>query len=218
MSNEQSIPSYSFPYILEQSASPSISPSIDELILDEFPEWLNFDMPESNSITFSQHETLTNAKLEHSPTPTQSASETESVFVPTPTSSNTPLSHQSSPSPPASSMSLLPPRRRPGRPSKALLAARASKVGKTLSGRALASARREMHNDSAKQSRVRLNTAIDELWTTIPKSARVVLPSSKPVCERDLSRADKVAIALSYMRVLQEQGSEGSNSWSSGCL
>jgi len=215
MSDEQSIPLYSFPYIIEQSASPSISPPVDELILDEFSEWLNFDIPECNSITVPQHETLPNVKLEHSPAPSSSPSVTESLFVPSPNSSNTPLSLQSSPSPPPSSMSSLPPRRRPGRPSKALLAARAAKIGKAPSGRALASARREMHNDSAKQSRVRLNTAIDELWGTLPKSARIVPPGSKPVCERDLSRADKVGIALSYMRILQEQGGVNSSGQSS---
>jgi hypothetical protein len=149
-------------------------------------------------------------------TPKDSPEQVESTFPPSPaTTVETP---SSPPSPPVSrpSSAVVPARRGPGRPSKAQLAAQKT-IGKGLSARASASARREMHNDSAMRSRIRLNSTIDELWDSVPKSARSqyhsVTSTWNPVGGRidplrELSRAEKVAIALSYLRKLKGDGVE----------
>lgn len=110
---------------------------------------------------------------------------------------------QHSPSAPQSPLHA---RRRPGRPTKSQLAVQSSDR-KRPAGRSLVTARRQTHNDSAMRSRARLNTALDNLWNTIPTVQRV-RPMSESGLDfhpvRDISRADKVEIAVSYMRKLQK--------------
>ena len=98
------------------------------------------------------------------------------------------------------------PRRRPGRPSKSQLAIKSS-AGKRPSGRSLFKTQREMHNDTSSRSRERLNAMLDDLWSAIPTEERV-RPKSQSNLDSDLvgihSRADKVEVAISYMRRVQE--------------
>jgi hypothetical protein len=69
-----------------------------------------------------------------------------------------------------------------------------------------------MHNDSAMRSRARLNSTIDELWAAVPKAVQIKYQAdtadwnaevSDP--SREVSRAEKMAIVLLYMRDLQGQ-------------
>lgn len=107
---------------------------------------------------------------------------------------------------PSAPQSPLHPRRRPGRPTKSQLAMQNS-GGKRPASRSLVTARRQIHNDSAMRSRARLNVALDNLWNTIPTVQRV-RPTSESGPDfhtvRDISRADKVEIAVSYIRKLQK--------------
>jgi len=62
--------------------------------------------------------------------------------------------------------------------------------------------RRQMHNDSAMRSRARLNNMLDELWSAIPKEERIVPQHGTPE-EREVCRAVKVEVAISYIKKLQ---------------
>ena len=98
------------------------------------------------------------------------------------------------------------PRRRPGRPCKSRLTIQSS-VEKRPTGRSLRTARRQTHNDSAMRSRTRLNAMIDDLWSSIPTEQRV-RPKLQSCIDvdmvRDICRADKVEIAISYMNKMQK--------------
>lgn len=66
--------------------------------------------------------------------------------------------------------------------------------------------RREIHNDSAMRSRVRVNAVLDQLWALIPEKERkgmVDCDSSRVVC-----RAEKVEIAIAYVKKLQREVEE----------
>ena len=58
--------------------------------------------------------------------------------------------------------------------------------------------RREYHNDSAMRSREKFNSALDELWQEMPETVRS--QASGQFAPRKLSRADKVEVAISYIR------------------
>ena len=89
------------------------------------------------------------------------------------------------------------PRRGPGRPSKAQLA-REKAEGKP-SAKNVITMRRVIHNDSAMRSRARFNTVLDELWNEIPEKERMA-DSSRQLC-----RAEKIEIIISYVRKLQKR-------------
>ena len=114
----------------------------------------------------------------------------ESPPTPVLTSSTTPQSL----SPPVA------PRR--GRPCKTR-----PSIPKRPRGRSLITARREVHNNSAARSRARLNSMLDNLWSTIPTELRV-RPTAESVLNphlvREISRACQVEIAVSYMLSMQE--------------
>ena len=79
-------------------------------------------------------------------------------------------------------------------------------VGKIPTVRSLVTTRR-MHNDSAMRSMFRLNAMLDDLWSAIPTEQRVRPKSQSGVdlnLVREISRADKIEIAISYMRRMQE--------------
>ena len=98
-------------------------------------------------------------------------------------------------------------RRHPGRPSKSQLAIQGSDR-KRPTGGSLITVRRQMHKDSATRSRARLNDLLDSLWDVIPIEQRI---PPKSLSDFDLdsmskfSRADKIEIAISYMRKMQER-------------
>jgi len=97
-----------------------------------------------------------------------------------------------SPSPP------MVPRRGPGHPSKASLAA----IGKRPTGRSLVTIRRQVHNNSAMRSRAKFNTILEELWELIPSTEKMQA-ISKADPARQLCRAEKMEIAISYLKKLQ---------------
>ena len=88
-------------------------------------------------------------------------------------------------------------RRGPGRPSKAQLA-REKAEGKP-STKNVITMRRVIHNDSAMRSRARFNSVLDELWNEVPEKERMVDTS------RQLCRAEKIEIVISYVRKLQKR-------------
>ena len=88
-------------------------------------------------------------------------------------------------------------RRGPGRPSKAQLA-REKAEGK-LSPKNVVTMRRVIHNDSAMRSRARFNTVLEELWNEVPEKERTV-DSSRQLC-----RAEKIEMVISYVRKLQKR-------------
>ena len=79
-----------------------------------------------------------------------------------------------------------------GRPKKLLFST--ENPGK----RAVVKARRSFHNDSAKRSRDRFNTALEDLWSQIPEGERLIHEEKKI-----LARAEKVEITISYIRRLR---------------
>lgn len=112
------------------------------------------------------------------------------------------FSPQHSSSDPQSSLPT--PRRRRGRPTKAQLAMQSSD-GKRPASRSVVTARRQTHNDSALRSRARLNAMLDNLWSTIPTEQRARPKSESSFHSSEISRADKVEIAISYIQKMQEQ-------------
>jgi hypothetical protein len=96
----------------------------------------------------------------------------------------------------------VPRRRGPGRPSKAQLAARGLE-SKNLSSRSKVTLRREFHNDSATRSRAKFNGALDELWKEIPEEHRSQVSGFDKA--RQVSRAEKVEIIISFIRKLRRQ-------------
>lgn len=112
----------------------------------------------------------------------------------------TPTSQKAEPQIPRSPVadSTLPPRRGPGRPSKAqqLL------EGKKPSARVLMTMRRQFHNDSATRSRARFNNCLTELWNEIPEPEKAhFLGNEDP--GRQVCRAEKIETVISYLRKLQ---------------
>ena len=104
-------------------------------------------------------------------------------------------------------------RRGPGRPSKAQSASHFP--NKRPTGHTAVKLRRQMHNDSAMRSRARLNKALEELWTVIPSQERNVQPEGGADDNREVCRAVKVEVAISYLKKLQAQLSS-SQAWSHG--
>ena len=89
--------------------------------------------------------------------------------------------------------------RQRGRPRKYQL-----QVGKRPTDRSLVTTRR-MHNDSAMRSRCRLNSMLDDLWSAVPTAQRVRPKSQSGLnTDHEISRADKIEIAVLYIRKMQE--------------
>jgi hypothetical protein len=139
----------------------------------------------------------------HYPSPPLSTSPIPYI-VETPTAeAQSPIHHQveSVQSPSLSQIdSIEPPirRRGPGRPSKAQLA-REKQEGRQ-STKNVVTMRRVIHNDSAMRSRARFNTVLDELWNEVPERERMVADPSRQLC-----RAEKIEIVISYVRKLQKR-------------
>jgi hypothetical protein len=95
-------------------------------------------------------------------------------------------------------------KRGPGRPSKVQSAAQFTN-NKRPTGHSAVKLRRQMHNDSAMRSRARLNKALEELWAVVPKNERIVQPENGNDDCREVCRAVKVEVAISYLRKLQGQ-------------
>ena len=83
-----------------------------------------------------------------------------------------------------------------GRPRKSQLAAHDSTTRK----RPTRSWQRERHNGSATRSRAKFNDALDTLWKSVPKEQQ--LQGLGPDISRQISRAEKIEIVISYVRVL----------------
>ena len=88
-------------------------------------------------------------------------------------------------------------RRGPGRPSKSELAAR----GIDRKPCANHAWRREVHNDSAMRSRAKFTSALCDLWQEVPEQMK--MNAIRDDNGRQISRADKIDIVISYMRGLQ---------------
>ena len=97
-------------------------------------------------------------------------------------------------------------RQGPGRPSKKSLlfvkdrvpiSSESSNV-KPGSKRSRIVMRREHHNNSALRSRTKFNSALDELWQEMPETVRS--RASGEIAPRELSRAEKVEVVISYIR------------------
>jgi len=93
-------------------------------------------------------------------------------------------------------------RRGPGRPSKVNPAT--SLPPKRPTGHNAVKLRRQMHNDSAMRSRARLNQALEDLWKLVPEEERVSQPEIGED-QREVCRAVKVEVAISYLRKLKVQ-------------
>ena len=86
-------------------------------------------------------------------------------------------------------------RRGPGRPKKGEQRTKTS--GKSSSR----TYRREVHNDSAMRSRAKFNGALAALWNEVPE--RVQLEALGEDISRQIPRAEKVEIVISYIRSLE---------------
>jgi hypothetical protein len=116
--------------------------------------------------------------------------------TPPPTDTESQIANQSFTSSPVNSPPAPPIRRRgPGRPRKT------QSSDAPISGRSLLAVRREFHNDSAMRSRARVNTALDGLWNEVPEKKRIQALGKES--ERQVSRAEKVEIVISYIRDLK---------------
>lgn len=89
------------------------------------------------------------------------------------------------------------PARGRGRPKKVMLHLANSGKG-TTTKRTVIRARRNLHNDSAKRSRNKFNTAIEEPWKQVPESERLGYDG-----KRVIPRTEKLQITISYIRRLQ---------------
>lgn len=121
-------------------------------------------------------------------------------------SSNTNHTDQSPCTTPKSQDSIAVPRRRPGRPSKAEMAARngkAAQSAKHSTKRMLTTIKRQVHNDSAMRSRLRFNTVLDDLWEEVPEWERSQA-LAKGDSSRCLHRAEKIEIVALYLRKLRK--------------
>ena len=118
---------------------------------------------------------------------TELFSEVEVSSLPTPTQT---ASRESSPVPNT--------RRGPGRPPKALRA----DLNKPFIGSNKA-ARRYFHNESAIKSRAKFNGALEELWMEVPETERKRAVGKD--LSRQVSRAEKVQVALCYLRTLRRK-------------
>lgn len=134
------------------------------------------------------------APIQYRPSPSSSNPPSTSQVCTLPTPSPTPgLASPFTPAaiPTPKSPPSTPRKGRPGRPSKQ----------KPPTERVV---RKLLHNDSASRSRARFATALEKLWNTIPeaeKEERVrELDPSRP-----LSRAEKVEIAMGYLKKLEER-------------
>jgi hypothetical protein len=97
-------------------------------------------------------------------------------------------------------------RRGPGRPSKINPATQLPP--KRPTGHNAVKLRRQMHNDSAMRSRARLNQALEDLWKLVPEEERVSQPEIGED-QREVCRAVKVEVAISYLRKLKLQLAAG---------
>ena len=86
-------------------------------------------------------------------------------------------------------------RRGPGRPKKG---EQRPKPTSKASPRAY---RREVHNDSAMRSRAKFNTALTNLWKQVPEN--VQLQALGEDISRQIPRAEKVEIVISYIQSLE---------------
>ena len=143
------------------------------------------------------------------PSPPLSSSPYPYIETPT-TDAQSPIHHQvesaESPIPQIDSIEPTIRRRGPGRPSKAQLA-REKQEGKQ-STKSAVTIRRVIHNDSAMRSRARFNTVLDELWNEVPERDRMVTDPSRQLC-----RAEKIEIVISYVRKLQKRIDVNAFSW-----
>jgi hypothetical protein len=87
----------------------------------------------------------------------------------------------------------------PGRPSKAELAARISPETR----RSLITKSRKLHNVSASKSRARFSAVLDDLWNEVPSRERSRGGEFAMFGPRQVSRGEKVEIAIMYIRKLQ---------------
>jgi len=92
-------------------------------------------------------------------------------------------------------------RRGPGRPRKGQSSTQFVDNGRPISY-SRENRRRQLHNDSALRSRVRLNDAITELWEMIPPQEKALQSCSESV--RYFSRAEKVESAIRYFEKLRK--------------
>jgi hypothetical protein len=87
--------------------------------------------------------------------------------------------------------------RRPGRPKKS----EQRPYSGVTKGQLKKSARRQFHNDSATRSRAKFNTLLDQLWDEVPEGQRVQALGEN--ISRQLSRADKIEVVVSYVRIMR---------------
>jgi hypothetical protein len=87
--------------------------------------------------------------------------------------------------------------RGPGRPKNS----ERERYAEMAKGRSAISARRQLHNNSAMRSRLKLNIGLDQLWGEVPEQLRVQALGGN--LSRHLSRADKLEVVLLYMRIMQ---------------
>ena len=91
------------------------------------------------------------------------------------------------------------PTRGRGRPKRALLVP-LDNSPKCSTKRSLMRLGRAIHNNSAKRSRNKVNTALEELWKQVPEDERL-----EYVGKRILPRTEKLQIMISYIRRLRRE-------------
>jgi len=144
-----------------------------------------------------------------------SYSESPKVKFESPKTFPSPISPKASSKPIALSPPRSPPLRRrgPGRPSKSHNPAPSTQQ-KRPTGHSAVKLRRQMHNDSAMRSRARLNQTLDELWKCIPKQEKALQHGTgdgESDDGREVCRAIKVEVAISYLKKLQALVTERTN-------
>lgn len=82
----------------------------------------------------------------------------------------------------------------PGRPKK-----------HDLKSQAFEAQKKRSHNQSASQSRARLNSGIDELWQLIPREERLSRGKERGIRERKVTRTEKIEHVIEYVMELQEE-------------
>jgi len=153
----------------------STASALDDVCLDE---WLAFDTDSSQCDPESDYSSI----------PVGQAS---------PTQSENPVTPERVTSPPSSAV------RRNGRLSKK---ASQSRGARTNAGRLGLKVLRKAHNKFGLRSRPRLHRRLDDLWKVIPKEEKELqMGPGSSIDGNVLCRADRVVVAIAYIRRLQKR-------------
>lgn len=187
-----------------ESASPAYwTASIDDTTFFIDPQLIGAPAPLSPPSPSSSSASVESQELDWDIFPELSVALEDRELSYTPTFSNSSQQESRSSTPTPHMNFDMPPHRPRGRPKKS----EGERYDNTTKSRSAISICRQFHNDSAMRSRLKVNTLLDNLWDEVPEWHRVQRLESK--FSLSLSRADKLEVVISYMRIMQAKVRSG---------